>query len=400
MKPQFYRKKLKNGLTVLFEKRNLPVISVGLACKFGSAYETEEEKGTAHFIEHMLFKGTKKRTSKQIVDEITGKGGEYNAFTAKTFTAAWLKLPSRYIDFSVDILSDLFHNAQFHEKELEKERRAILEEIKMYHDTPMRHVFEELSKLMYDKPFGSPALGTEKTVSKFTRKDLTKKYKENYSTGNFVLCVVGDSDFNKIIKLCEKYFKKTEKTKESKLLTPVKKFGTKIEKRKELHQAHISFGIHFPTSIDKKRYAASIFSSIFVGDPSSRVYQEIREKRGLAYAILGGLEQEKIHGEQIVYIGTLKNKVNLVKKIIASEFKKMSDIKEKELEMIKEKLINLNSLEREDSKNVLFNLLFEEVSGNAEEYYKYAEKINSVKLEDVRNLAKLKGFSFVALVPE
>ncbi|HUS50133.1 MAG TPA: insulinase family protein, partial [Candidatus Paceibacterota bacterium] len=91
MKPQFYKKKLKNGLTVLFEKRELPVISVGLACKFGSAYETEEEKGTAHFIEHMLFKGTKKRKSKQIVDEITGKGGEYNAFTAKTFTAAWLK---------------------------------------------------------------------------------------------------------------------------------------------------------------------------------------------------------------------------------------------------------------------------------------------------------------------
>ena len=396
---EFYRKKLKNGLTVLFEKRDLPIISVALAVKFGSGYEKEKEKGISHFIEHMLFKGTKKRNYKEIIDSITEKGGEYNAFTAKTLTAAWMKLPSKYLDFSIALLAELFQDSVFDSEEAEKERAAILEEIKMYHDTPMRHVFEELNKLMYQRPWGLPALGSFESVSSFSRKDLIKKYNENYFTENFILCVVGDADFNEICKFGERYFKKERKQK-LRLILPSRARGESEEKREDIQQAHFSFGIHFPDSRDKKRYAAKIFNSIFCEDSSSRVFQEVREKRGLAYAIYGAYDLEEGYGESLIYIGTLKEKINLVRKIILEEYKKMSEVSEEELERIKEKLVNLNLLEREDSRNVLLALIMEEVSGNAEEYYKYAERINSVKLEDVRKLAGIKDFSSFSLVPK
>lgn len=396
---EFYKKKLKNGLTVIFEKRNLPIISVALATRFGSGYEKAEEKGIAHFVEHMLFKGTRKRMSKEIMDSITEKGGEYNAFTARTLTAAWLKLPSKYLDFSVDLLADLFQNSQFDTKEMEKERGAIIEEIKMYHDTPMKHVFEELNRLMYPSPFGLPALGTEKVVSGISREQLIEKYKDNYFTENFVLVVVGDADFEDICKLGEKHFTKKEK-KKSEFILPSKIKGDKSESREDLQQVHFSFGVHFPEMGARERYAAKIFSSIFCEDSSSRVYQEIREKRGLAYAIVGMFEQEKGYGECLIYVGTLKEKIELVKKIILSEFKKMKGVSEDEISKIKEKLINLAILEKEDSRNVLLNLLMEEIAGDAEEYYKYEERINSVKLEDVRKIGKLKSFSSFSLVPK
>ena len=396
---EFFKKKLRNGLTVLFEKRDLPIISIALAVRFGSGYEKEKEKGVAHFVEHMLFKGTKKKNYKEITDSITEKGGEYNAFTAKTLTAAWMKLPSKYLDFSISLLAELFQDSVFDSKETEKERAAILEEIKMYHDTPMRHVFEELTKLMYKKPWGLPALGSSESVSRFSRKDLIEKYTGNYFTENFILCVVGDADFNEICRLGERYFKK-EKKKKLGLILPRRIAGESRENRGDIQQAHFSFGIHFPDSRDKKRYAAKIFNSIFCEDSSSRVFQEVREKRGLAYAIYGAYDLEEGYGESLIYIGTLKEKINLVRKIILSEYKKMSEVSKEELGRIKEKLVNLNLLEREDSRNVLLALLMEEVSGSAEEYYKYEERINSVDLGDVQKLAKIKDFSSFLLVPK
>lgn len=393
---QFYKKRL-DGLTILFEKRDLPIISVALAAKFGSAFDSEKEKGISHFIEHMLLKGTKSRTAKQISESIESKGGEYNAFTSKTLTAVWMKLPSKHLKFSIELLADIFKNSVFDEKETEKERKAILEEIKMYHDTPNRHVFEEISKLMYKSPFGISGLGTQKSVQKISRNELIKKYKERFS-GNFVLVVIGNAEFKNIIKLAEKLFKKSQKIEEN--YDIIKISGNKEEKRKDIDQAHISVGFHFPSLAEKPRYAAEIFHSIFSSDSSSRIFQEIREKRGLAYAVLGVLEQEKSHGEEIIYIGTKKEKVYLVKKIILSEFKKMKKLSNKEIEKTKQKLISSRILSLEDSRTAMLNLLIEEVCKNGEEYYKYEKRIKSVKPDEVRKLAKLEKYSAFSLIPE
>lgn len=400
MVQNFFKKKLSNGLMILFEKRELPIVSVALATKFGSGDESEKEKGISHFIEHMLFKGTKKRTSLQIASEIEEKGGEHNAFTAKTLTAAWIRIPSKHLVFSVEILSDMFYNSKFEGAEMEKERGAILEEINMYHDNPMRHIFEKLNELMFSRPFGSPALGSKESVSGFTRDDLIRKHEEYYSTDNLILAVVGNADFEKIIELGEKYFSKMSKTGKKQKIAIGLRSGVLSEKRKELDQAHLAFGIHFPSLNNKKRYSAEIFNSIFADGSASRIFQEIREKRGLAYAVIGSLDQEASYGQQLIYIGTVKDKIELAKKIILEEFRKMQNIKQEELDKTKEKLISARELEREDSRNVLTELVLEEVAGKAEEYYAYEKEIRKASLTDVRDFSKIKEFSFISLTSD
>jgi len=151
MKENFYRKVLKNGLTIIFEKRNLPVVSVAFAVRAGAIHEREEEKGISHFIEHMLYKGTPKRNLKQISSEIEKNGGILNGFTSDEITAFWCKIPSKHLDIALDVLGDMVRNPLFDEKEVEKERQVIFEEIKKGKDNPQRYVFDEIQKLMYTK---------------------------------------------------------------------------------------------------------------------------------------------------------------------------------------------------------------------------------------------------------
>lgn len=385
---RYKREVLDNGITVIFEKRELPIISVGLGTKFGSSYEKEEEKGIAHFIEHMLFKGTEKRTSKQIAEEIEEKGGEHNAFTSRTFTAAWVKMPSKYLEFSIELLSDMFNNSVFDEKEIEKERETILEEINMYHDNPMRQVFEEILQVMYEKPYGLPALGNEKTLKEMSKEILVKKFKENYFTSNLTLTVVGNCEFNDVKKFAKKYFTKSNKEKNKITFKIKNKNGEKRIVRKELRQAHIAFGMHIPNLQDKNRYAIEIFNSIFSEGSSSRIFQEIRDKRGLAYAVMGMLDQEAIFGELFIYLGTTKENAKKALEILKDELKKMSEISTEEFEKTKEKLISSRYLEREDSRDVVTSLLFEEMAGTLEDYYDYEKFVRNVKIEDLKKLQK------------
>jgi predicted Zn-dependent peptidase len=400
MKNKFHRKILKNGMTLIFEKRELPVLSIALATRCGSGSEKLSEKGISHFIEHMLFKGTKKRTSEEIHKEIEDKGADHNAFTSKEITAAWMKIPSKYLEFSIEILSDLFFNSVFEKSEVEKERGAILEEIKMYHDDPLRHVLINLEEKMYKGAFGVTGLGTSESVKKLKQEDLVKRYKETFFTGNFILSVVGDADFNELIKLCEKYFKKG--TGKQTKISVNKRFIDKTEKRSSLKQAHVAFGVHFPNSKSKNRYDARVFHSIFSEGASSKIYKEIREKRGLAYAVVGMLDQAKYYGEEIIYVGTMPEKLNEIKKIISEEFYKMAYIKDNEVECAKKRLIDSKIIEREDSRNTMMELLFEELSGNSGNFYDFEKNISKVTLKGVRSLSKKtkKEFCFFSLVPE
>jgi len=173
-----------------------------------------------------------------------------------------------------------------------------------------------------------------------------------------------------------------------------------IEKRKGIDQAQLVFGYHMPSLLDKKRYAAEILDVILGKGMASRLFQEIREKRGLAYAVKGMLEQDKNYGYEMIYIGTVKEKINEIKELILKEIKKMQNLEKKDFEQAKEQLHGLNALATESSADVMRVLIQEENAGNAEEYYKYDERIEKVKLEDVRKLARLGGYSFVALVPD
>lgn len=399
MKTTFSRKILKNGMTILFEKRDIPVVSVAFAVKNGGINEHESEKGISHFIEHMLYKGTPSRNSKKIADEIEGKGGVLNGFTSEEIVAYWCKMPSKHLDVALEVLSDMVKNPLFDEKEIEKERKVIFEEIKMYHDNPKMHVFDEIQKSLYTGTLGINLAGTYDTMNSIDRKKLIERFKKVYTPNNLILCVVGNAEFEDIVKFAEKNF--GESKGETQKFEIKLKNESKIEKRKGINQVNLVFAFHTPLANDKKNYAAQVLNSLMAGGMSSRLFSEIREKRNLAYAVKGHSNINKDFAYNLVYVGTPKDNVEIVKKLILQEFEKVSkDLGKDELNQIKEKMIGNNQISVEDSQEQMVNLLSYEITGNAEEFYDFEKNISEVKLEDVKKLAKIKKYSFFALVPE
>jgi predicted Zn-dependent peptidase len=396
---KFHRKVLKNGMVVLFEKRDIPVVSVAFAVRAGGINEKSSERGISHFIEHMFYKGTPTRKSRDIAEEIEKNGGILNGFTDEIITAYWCKMPSKHIGVALEVLGDMVKNPLFDQKELEKERNVILEEIKMYQDNPRMHVFNEIQRLLYKEPLGNPLIGTKKTLSSVDRETMIKKFKQIYHPNNMILCVVGNADFKQIIDFAERNFGKT-KGKIPKLKVG-KKNGSGVEKRKGIDQANLVFGYHMPVAKDKKNYAAFVLNVLMAGGMSSRLFSEIREKRNLAYAVKGQSEINRDFAYGTIYVGTTKENVKKVREIILKEFKKVSkELEEKELNEVKEQVIGNHLISIEDSQNQMANLLLHEINGNARELYEFEKNIRAVKLKDVKNLAKIKKYSFFALIPE
>ncbi|MFA5856611.1 MAG: pitrilysin family protein [Candidatus Pacearchaeota archaeon] len=394
--PEFYRKKLDNGITLILEKRNTPVVAVSTSVKFGAQYESADIKGISHFIEHLVFKGTKNRNVVEIPQEIEKRGGMINAFTSEEITSFWNKLPSNYFSLGMDISRDLVLNPLFEKVALERERKVILEEIKMYHDNPGSYVMEKIKELLYKPPFNNSIAGTLKTVSQLTREKVIETFNSVYSTNNMIVCVVGNVDWEEVLNEGKKF---PNIKKNINYIPILKKNSSVIEKREGIDQSHEVLGFHMPRLVDKDRYAAEIFDSILGGGMSSRLFQEVREKRGLCYAIKTHLDQSKDYSYEMIYTGTTKDKVLKVKEIVLKEIKKLKDLDKKDFEESKERLIGQRKINSEKSESTMIELLQEELGGNSENYYNYEEEVNKVKLNDVRKLSKLNGYSFIALTP-
>ncbi len=401
MKFTFKKKILSNGMTIIFEKRNLPVVSVAFVIRAGGINEEVSEKGISHFIEHLLYKGTKTRTSKQIAEEIEKNGGELNGFTSEEATGYYCKMPSKYLDIALDVLADIIQNSVFDEKELEKERKVIFEEIKMYKDNPQMHSISEIQKLLYTGTLGINLAGTFESMKKIDRKKIIEKFNRIYTPNNLILCVVGDADFGQIIKFAEENFD-NKKSKIPKQKVELKN-ETKIEERSGVDQANLVFAYHVSTADDDKCYAAKVLSNLMAGGMSSRLFEEIREKRNLAYAISGDSNVNRNFAYNLIYVGTMKENVNKVKELILKEFEKVSNqLNEEELNRIKEQLIGNYQISMEDSQTQMMNLLVSEIQGDAKDFYEYEKDISKVKLKDVKELAKkaIREHSFFALVPK
>jgi predicted Zn-dependent peptidase len=401
MKTSFQRKVLKNGMTVILEKRNLPVVSIAFAVRNGGVNEKEEEKGISHFIEHMLYKGTPTRDAKKIAEEIEKRGGELNGFTSEEITAYWCKMPSRHLIVALEVLADMVKNPLFEEKELEKERKVIFEEIKMYHDNPIMHSMDEIQKLLYSGTMKINLAGTIDTMNSITRDKILSKFKQVYTSDNIILCVVGDADFNSLIKFSEKNFEK------NKGRVSLEKFNmendSKIEERTGIDQANVIFAYHVPQAKEKNSYAAMILNSLMADGMSSRLFSEIREKRNLAYAVKGESNINKTFAYNIIYVGTMKENIDKVKKLILKEFDDVANsLDEEEVNKIKEQLIGNYQISMEDSQQQMVSLLAYELYGNAKYFYTFEKNVLDVKLEEVKKLAldAKNNYSFFALVPK
>ncbi|MCR4285149.1 MAG: insulinase family protein [archaeon] len=395
---KFTKKVLKSGLTLLHEKRDVPVTTVMLGTKYGYGFEEENEKGVAHFLEHLCFKGTGKRTTKQIAAEVEGVGGILNAFTHEEATAYHVTLPSEHFEIAMDVIFDIYFNPIFPEEEVKKEANVICEEIKMYWDNPQRHIFDKIKESLYEKPFGISGAGVAEVVRSMTREQIKKKHDEYYHPKNSVLVVVGNNNFDEVERLANELT--VQRDGGIPILPSIrKKTFEGVEKRNNLQQANLALGIHIPTRGKKERYVSEVFSTILGSGMSSRLFTEVREKRGLVYNIKTELDIGKNYAYLIIFAGTEPSKVGDVIKISKEEYAKMSEISSKELEEGKVQILGKRKVENEGSNGTAVNLLLEEIGGNAEDYYKYEEKINSVTLEDIRRMANQKGFSSFVLGP-
>lgn len=399
MKQKFLRKVLSNGMTVILEKRDFPIVSVSLALRYGGMHEAREEKGIAHFIEHMLYKGTPTRNAKQIAEEIERNGGHLNGFTDETITAYFCKLPSEHLGVALEVLSDMVTHPKFDATELEKERNVIFEEMKMRRDEPKTYVHDRLQGFLYEAPFGIDLIGTPQTMKAIDRAKIVEVFRRVYTPEHMVLCVVGDADFETLVTYCEKHFV----TKKGSVRLPriQKKNEKKVEKRKGLDQANMMFAFHIPEFGKNHAYAAKVLSVLMGGGLSSRLFSEIREKRNLAYSIHSGTSIHKEYAYLYVYCGTKKENVEKVKTLILEEFNKVSkELGQEELEEVKKQILGNYHIAMEDSLSQMMHLLEFEMNGDAHSFYQFENAITKVQLEEVKKMAKIQDYSFFALVPE
>ena len=395
---KFLKKKLKNGMIVVMEKRELPVVSFGITNKFGASYENSGIKGISHFIEHLLFTGTKTRSHEDISREIEKHGGILNAFTSQELTSFWFKLPSKHVFVGIDIIADIMKNPVFELKKFEKEKKVILEEIKMLHDNPQRCVYKKIEENLYEKPFGEGVIGSAETVSSLRRDFVFDYFKKNYSPENYIVTIVGDADFKKICEYLEENFEKGGNRAKAKIIK--KRNINSAEVREGRDQAHLLFGMHSPLPGTKEFYALEVLDAYLANGMSSKLFLEIREKRGLAYAVTSSISTEKNYSYYSIYVGTKKEAVGEVKKIIVEEFEKAKKMGGKELKEAKERVIGLRKVSSEESLNVMSELIFHELATSAEDYYKHDKNIMKVTLNDIKKVANLKDYSTALILPK
>ena len=276
---------LSNGLTILLDHFNSNTLSIGLWLNVGSVNENNKQLGIAHMLEHMAFKGTKNRNAFDISKEIEDVGGDINAYTSKENTAYYVKLlPSNY-ELGIEILSDIFLNSTFPKEEIERERGVIISEIGQSNDMPDDKVFDKFYSLAYqNQSIGKPILGTKVSVGGFNKDDLKEFCNQNYNPSNLIIGISGKFDERKITNQIKKNFEFLKSGNKS--TKPKYKWNSGFHsEKKDLQQAHIVFGVEGLSNLDKQRLDLSALSIILGGGMSSKLFQEIREKKGLCYSI-------------------------------------------------------------------------------------------------------------------
>ncbi len=387
---------LKNGLRVFcIDTKSFPTVTTLLLVGAGSRYETRTNNGIAHFLEHMFYKGSKKYPNPEIISqEIEGMGGHWNAFTSKDYTGYYIKAATRHFPKMIDILSDLLQNSLFKSEEIEKEKGVIVEEINMYEDMPQRRIGEIFENVMYaGNPLGYDIAGTKETVTSFDRNTFVDYMKSLYQPQNAVLVVAGGlgaNSFSIYQKVIEEKFGKWKGSNVS-TFTPYRHIQDDLRIHvtdKKTEQAHFCLG--FPTFgiEDKRRPVLKVLQTILGGGASSRLFQEVREKRGLCYYIGTANEQYHDTGNIVTQSGVVKDidKVKEALRATISEHLKIGNahIQATDIARSKEMIRGRLLLSLEDSFSVaLFfgmHQLHERKTVTPEEYIRRIEKVTKEEL--------------------
>src|SRR3989344_344612 len=394
----YTRKVLDNGVRVItvpmpsFESATVMVM-VGA----GSRYETTKNNGISHFLEHMAFKGTTKRPSAMdIASMIDGIGGEFNAFTSKEVTGYFVKAAKTHAELCMDVLSDMLQNSKLDAAEIEKERGVILEEINLYEDTPSRKIGDIYESLLYgDTPMGWDIAGQKEVIKSITMQDFVDYMQNLYSAKNMVVVVAGGIIPDKIEAMAVKYFGKMSQFDTVKY-SPIVENQVKPSlyiKHKVTEQVHIAVGFRTVALEHPDRYALSVLGSILGGGMSSRLFSEVREKRGLAYYVRTGSENYQDAGNLVSTAGLDPKRVDEGIKVVVEEYSKFAsgkaNVTKTELAKAKEYIKGHLVLEEEDSRFMAaFYAQNELLEKNMETPEELIENIEKVTMEDVEKVAK------------
>lgn len=327
---------LENGVKIVAEKFDtVQSVSIGFFFKTGVLFEPDEMLGVSHFIEHMMFKGTSRRSAQEIAREFDRIGGYLNAFTAKDYCCFYARVVKDHLAVAVDVLSDMLIDSQFVEDEFERERRVILEEIKMYEDSPDEIIHELLGQNIWkNSRLGNPILGTSETVSSMGRNEVARLFKSQYLTGNLVVCVAGNFDWDDLQRMLEQKLVSMQRGK----LEPIEQipeanFSSSVF-QKDIEQVHLTLGTVGISFADERRFPLTVLNAAFGGGMSSRLFQEIREKRGMAYTVYSYHTSFRNTGLFGIYAGTSMENLQEVLDLFYEELQKVSEEGLTEIELV------------------------------------------------------------------
>ena len=389
----FKKEHLSNGVPVVTEAlKNMRSVVVGLWVKVGSRNEPSEINGISHFLEHMFFKGTRKRTAKDIAFETDSLGGELNAFTSRETTTFYIKVLDEFLEKGLELLSDVFLNSLFPEEDIEKEKKIIKEEIKMVEDTPDDYIHDLFNQTIWGHSgIGQPVLGRRETIRIFTRDDLMAHIRKYYGVKDIVISCAGNFDHMHLMALLNKNLGNLRRGSEPERGAPPGFQSTMHVFSKQLSEAHLCLGFKGIHHASKDRYSLFTLNTILGAGVSSRLFQEIREKRGLAYAIYSFIASYSDTGLWGIYAGVSRKKVREVIELILQEMHHLKDtITESELQRAKNQLKGNIILGLESTSSRMNNIARQEIyHGRYFSPKEIMDEVDSITLKQIKDLAEL-----------
>ena len=393
---KFHLKTFPNGLRLLMvpSKESLS-FQVMVLVNTGTEFESKNINGISHFLEHLCFKGTKKRPSNlEITKVLDSVGGSYNAFTSDEITGYWAKVASKDKDLALDIVSDIYLNSQLPEKEINKERSVIIEEINMYQDVPQSHVWDLWHKLLYgDQPAGWPTLGVKKNIKKFKRDNFLEYRLKQYRAKSTLIVISGSFQTQEMIEKIQSKFKDILKGKgKNKIQTKEKQNRPQVLlEEKKTDQTHLILGVRGINIFDKRKYALDVLDAIFDGGMSGRLFQVVREKLGAAYYVNSVVASVTDYGFWTVKTGIDNDRLEQIIKAILKEWKtlKIELLSEKEIKKAKNYLNGKISLSMENVHEVANDFAYQELlKKKIETSQEYLQNIKKVTVYDLRKVAQ------------
>lgn len=405
-----YRKiVLDNRLRIVAEHiPTLKSVTIGIWVNVGSRDEQHGEEGLSHFLEHMFFKGTRRRSATQISREIDALGGEMNAFTTRETTTFYVKVVDQQLEAALELLSDLFYRSRFDSKEVEKEKQVVLEEIRMVQDDPEDLVQElHMKHTLRNHPLGRPILGDAIRIEKLGRQDLLEYTRAHYDPRHTVIAVAGNFSWKRLEQLLLRHFGASHAaTGVMPHRWPPEISPGVLVQKKSLEQVHLCLGLPGVAAGHKDRYAVHALNGVLGGSVSSRLFQEVREKRGLVYSIYSFLSTYSDAGMITIYAGTRPREVERVIQLIRRELKRMRSrgVESKDLARVKNQMKGSLMLSLESSHSRMSKLAKDELwQGCHVSLEQMAAEIDRVTPEQVcrvaRELLNLDQLSITALGP-